>query len=71
MSQKSEKDKVEKKVLVRTLPLRWIFNDGDNNKIDRAGICIAKLFNFFRINFHDLQNVELMDIIFNTFWEEQ
>jgi len=50
--------------LIRTLPLGWIYNDESGRN------SIANMFKFFRINFDNLRDVELLDIFFNAFWEE-
>ena len=56
-------EEVRKKVVVKVLPLNWIYIGQSKNRQ-------ADLFNIFRNNIESLKGSLLLEIIFTTFWPE-
>ena len=56
-------EEIRQKVLVRVLPLNWIYMDAQTGTT-------AELFKFLRQNLEKLNGTLLLDVIFEAFWKE-
>lgn len=57
-------EEVRQKVLIRVLPLNWIYFDTQKGTT-------SQLFNLLRQNLQKLNDTLLLDVIFEAFWKEQ